>query len=91
MGGGSLDGDDSLIGFGGFLVLVLNMAACGESIHVIGFAFFLFALLRGCRGSIGILDKGRFGVRRTRQANSLSIQYAVRREYYDKGQGDKNI
>lgn len=34
------------------------MAACGESIHVIGFGFVLFALLRGCRGSIGILESG---------------------------------
>lgn len=53
MGGGSLDGDDSLIGFGGFLVLVLNMAACGESIHVIG-VFYLPCSVAGLssRGSM---------------------------------------
>lgn len=49
MGGGSLDGNDSLIGFGG----IWDMAACGESIHVIG-VFYLPCSVAGLssRGSM---------------------------------------
>lgn len=79
MGGDSLVGDDSLIGFGDFWIW---LHAVNRSMSL-GLALFFICPVAGLSrlNWYSRVWSGQGKIRcETRQANSLSIQYAVRRE-----------